>query len=81
MWDSGVALIVKRLHPTTLKASCRLNPAAARCTQVEKAEATILEAIRGVKGRGKGGLSEEQLAAFEAAVAVLEADGGVQASR
>lgn len=39
----------------------------------------MLDAIAGVQGRGKAGMSAEQQEAFEAAVAVLEADGGVPA--
>ena len=37
----------------------------------------MLTAISGVKGRGKSGLSENRLAAFEEAVDRLEIDGGV----
>ena len=37
----------------------------------------MLTAISGVKGRGKGGLTDERLAEFEDAIARLEADGGV----
>ena len=36
-----------------------------------------MDAISESRGRGKGGLSPEQLERFEAAVAALEADGGV----
>jgi hypothetical protein len=39
----------------------------------------VLDAVAGVQGRGKGGMTPEQQAAFEEAVAVLEADGGVAA--
>ena len=41
------------------------------------AERAVLTAISGVKGRGRSGLSKDQLAAFEEAVDRLEADGGV----
>lgn len=41
-------------------------------------EAAVLEAISGAKGRGKSGLTTEQLDAFDAAVTALEEDGGVQ---
>ncbi len=41
------------------------------------AERAVLTAISGVKGRGKSGLSEDRLAAFEDAIERLEADGGV----
>lgn len=54
------------------------QPAKAVPRSLEKAQQTIIQAVKGVKGRGKGGLSQEQQDALEAAVAVLEADGGVQ---
>ena len=41
------------------------------------AERAVLTAISGVKGRGKSGLTEDRLAAFEEAIERLEADGGV----
>ena len=41
----------------------------------------MLEAISGAKGRGKSGLSPEQVEAFDSAVAALEKDGGVQVWR
>ena len=44
---------------------------------MQQAQQTILDAIKGVKGRGKSGLPEEQQEAFNAAVEVLEADGGL----
>lgn len=40
----------------------------------------MLEAISGAKGRGKSGLTPEQLNAFDAAVIALEEDGGVPVS-
>ena len=49
--------------------------------QVEAAQRAVLEAIEGVQGRGKGGMTPEQQAQFEEAVAILEADGGVQVGR
>lgn len=50
----------------------------APCPQVERAQQTVLEVLSGVEGRGKGGMSPEQQARFDQAVAILEADGGVQ---
>lgn len=44
----------------------------------QAAETAVLEALRGVRGRGSGGLPPQQLAAFEDAVKTLEADGGVK---
>ena len=41
-------------------------------------EAAVLNAISSAKGRGKSGLTLEQLDAFDAAVTALEQDGGVQ---
>lgn len=38
----------------------------------------MLDAIQDVQGRGKGGMTPEQQQQFDEAVAVLEADGGVQ---
>lgn len=46
--------------------------------EVQRAQQAVLDAVDGVQGRGKGGMSPEQQEQFEAAVAVLEADGGVQ---
>lgn len=43
--------------------------------KLQRAQAAVLEAVRGAKGRGKSGLSPGQQAAFEAAVAALEASG------
>lgn len=43
-----------------------------------QAQRSLLEAIQGAKGRGKTGLSSQQLELLEEAVAVLEADGGVR---
>ena len=40
-------------------------------------EAAVLRAISGAKGRGKSGLTSQQLDAFDAAVAALEEDGGI----
>jgi hypothetical protein len=45
---------------------------------VEAAQRAVLEAVEGVQGRGKGGMTPKQQAQFEEAVAILEADGGVQ---
>jgi hypothetical protein len=44
--------------------------------QVKDAETAVLAALQGAKGRGKEGLSPAQLASLNAALAVLEADGG-----
>jgi hypothetical protein len=44
-----------------------------------RAQQTVLELAGSAKGRGKSGVSAEQQAAFDAAVAVLEASGGVRA--
>lgn len=48
-------------------------------SSTQAAEAAVLEALAGVKGRGSQGLPPEQLRAFEDAVKTLEADGGVKA--
>ena len=45
----------------------------------QAAEAAVLDALRGVKGRGSGGLPPDQQAAFDNAVKTLEAGGGVKA--
>jgi hypothetical protein len=45
--------------------------------QLRQAEQAVLDALSSAKGRGKDGLSEEQLDQLNAAVAMLEADGGV----
>ncbi|KAG2500058.1 hypothetical protein HYH03_002335 [Edaphochlamys debaryana] len=45
--------------------------------ELKEAEAAVLAALSGAKGRGKEGLSPEDLSSLEAAVAKLEADGGV----
>ena len=42
------------------------------------AQQAVLDAIEGVQGRGKGGMTPEQQARFEEAVAILEADGGIK---
>ncbi|KAG1662067.1 hypothetical protein FOA52_005314 [Chlamydomonas sp. UWO 241] len=44
------------------------------------AQAAILTALNGVRGRGKSGLDDAQRLAIEAAVELLEADGGVSNS-
>jgi hypothetical protein len=61
--------------PTTssLSSSSRVSAAAAR--------RTILDIVASAAGRGRGGLSPADAAAFTAAVAALEADGGVAAPR
>ena len=46
----------------------------------QAAEAAVLDALQGVKGRGSGGLPPDQQAAFDDAVKTLEAGGGVKAS-
>ncbi|KAK9846661.1 hypothetical protein WJX81_008660 [Elliptochloris bilobata] len=46
---------------------------------LENVQEALLECISGVKGRGKSGLSAEQEAQLQQAVAELEADGGVPA--
>ncbi|KAK9865349.1 hypothetical protein WJX84_010652 [Apatococcus fuscideae] len=43
------------------------------------AQQTILDAVSGVKGRGKSGIAPEALEALEQAVEILEDKGGVQA--
>lgn len=53
------------LHPTTH-------------LQLQQAQQAILGAIRGSRGRGKSPLTPEQVEELEAAVDVLERDGGVQ---
>lgn len=45
--------------------------------QLSDAEAAILDALKSAKGRGKEGLSASQLSQLNAAVELLEADGGV----
>lgn len=47
--------------------------------KLAKAQQTVLDAVSSSRGRGKSGVSPEQQAAFDAAVAVLEAAGGVRA--
>jgi hypothetical protein len=47
----------------------------------QSAEAAVLDALQGVKGRGSGGLPPDQQAAFDDAVKMLEADGGVKARK
>ena len=51
----------------------------ARAATLTAAEASLLAAIDGVAGRGAGGLSDQAAAAVAAAVATLEADGGIPA--
>lgn len=46
--------------------------------KLEAAQQAVLDALAGVAGRGKGGMTPDQQQQFEEAVAVLEADGGVQ---
>jgi len=53
----------------------------ARVSDPAAARAAILSVVADSAGRGKGGLSPADAAAFEAAVALLEADGGVPAAR
>lgn len=59
------------------QATAALVPGASRSLQ--RAQQAVLDALTGVEGRGKGGLSAEARTQFDAAVAVLEADGGLQA--
>ena len=47
-------------------------------SSIAEAEAAVLAALSGVQGRGPKGLDPQQLADFEAAVEVLEADGGLR---
>lgn len=61
------------LAPSTVAQTAKLS------RKVERAQQTVMGAIADVQGRGKGGMTPEQQAAFDAAVAVLEADGGVAA--
>lgn len=48
------------------------------CLQLQRAQQGILELVKGVKGRGKGGLAPEQLEELEALVDSLEANGGIK---
>ena len=41
------------------------------------AEAAVIAALTGARGRGKTGLSEDQLAELNEAIETLEADSGV----
>jgi hypothetical protein len=50
---------------------------AASPAQVVDAQASILNALTSVKGRGKSGLTDEQREELEAAVKQLEEDGGI----
>lgn len=59
-------------YPITVDISPSCVAAQAAGPKVRKAQATILEALSGVKGRGKSGLDEAQRAALDAAVEVLE---------
>ncbi|KAL4858473.1 putative plastid-lipid-associated protein 12 [Chlorella vulgaris] len=59
------------------QATAAVVPGASRSLQ--RAQQAVLDALTGVEGRGKGGLSAEARTQFDAAVAVLEADGGLQA--
>lgn len=45
------------------------------------AESVVLNSIRGVKGRGQKGLSDEEMRNFDAAVRELEAVKGVEVGR
>lgn len=44
----------------------------------QSAEASVLQALTSAKGRGKTGLSEEQLQQLNAGIQTLEDDGGVR---
>jgi hypothetical protein len=46
--------------------------------QVKRAEAEVLDILQSARGRGKDGLSSEQLLALAAAIYVLEEDGGLK---
>ena len=64
------AVVVVKGHPVALPL-CWM--------QLQQTQVAILDAIKGAKGRGKSGISQEQLERLELAVAALEADGGVPA--
>ena len=68
------------LHPPLVTPTYLSSPPPHPTThlQLERAQQTLLGVIAGVEGRGKGGLTPEQQAAFDEAVAILEADGGVE---
>lgn len=46
-------------------------------TQVQDAEQRVLSVLEGAKGRGKAGLDQQQLLELNAAIEMLEEDGGV----
>ena len=83
---AGAAASIARVHRCISGATrTKLSRAALRSSltppQVEAAEAAVLAALQSAKGRGKDGMSPKQLASLNAALEVLEADGGVQGVR
>lgn len=64
--------------PTSGRTAAPLHPTLAPRPRPQKqqAEQQVLGALQGAKGRGKEGLAPEQLEALNAAVGLLEADGG-----
>lgn len=68
--------------PTSISAPAptAVVPSRASTSSVAQAEATVVRIVSTSAGRGKGGLSPDASAALDAAVALLEADGGVPAA-
>lgn len=71
---SAVAATIEALAPTFTLPGLPLFGG----SKLDRAQQAVLDAISSSKGRGKTGVSPEQQASFDEAVAVLEAAGGIR---